>query len=309
MINKIYVPPIKSQGIKTKLVPWINSIIPKPFNGTWIEPFMGTGVVAFNVVPKTAVMCDTNPHLINFYSAIQRKEITPEGVKSYLQQEGKTLLEDGEKHYYKIRNRFNEKHNPLDFLFLNRACFNGMIRFNRKGGFNVPFCRKPERFAQAYVTKIVNQIEYVYYLLQFNDFKFKCQDFKATIETAKPNDIIYCDPPYIDRHTDYFNGWDEAKERDLFSSLRNTHASFILSTWHHNDFRKNDYIEALWNNFEILTREHFYHVGGKETNRNPMIEALITNFKAVPVEYGKERIEQLTLFEQIAEYKTTVSYA
>jgi len=306
LINKIYVPPIKSQGIKTKLVPWINSIIPEPFEGTWIEPFMGTGVVAFNVVPKSAIMCDTNPHLINFYKALQKKEITPEGVKSYLQKEGAALLEKGEEHYYNIRSRFNEHNSPMDFLFLNRACFNGMIRFNRKGGFNVPFCRKPQRFAHAYITKIVNQVEYVYYLLQYNNFKFICQDFEVTIKMAESDDIIYCDPPYIDRHTDYFNGWDESKEKRLFEELNNTSSSFILSTWHHNDFRKNEYIDMLWNKFDILTRDHFYHVGGKEKNRNPMIEALVTNFKAVPVEYRKEKVEQLALFEQIAEYKTAV---
>lgn len=176
--------------------------------------------------------------------------------------------------------------------------------FNRKGGFNVPFCRKPQRFAQAYITKIVNQVEYIYYLLQFNDFTFICQDFKTTITMANKEDIIYCDPPYIGRHTDYFNGWNENKEINLLKSLSNTSASFILSTWHHNDFRKNEYIKTLWNKYEILMREHFYHVGGKETNRNPMIEALVTNFKAIPVEYEKERVEQLTLFEKIAEYKT-----
>ena len=306
MTIKTYVPPIKSQGIKTKLVPWINSIIPEPFTGRWIEPFMGTGVVAFNVCPKSALLGDSNPHLINFYTALQKKDITPEKVKSFLQTEGAVLLEKGEDHYYKIRERFNESHSPLDFLFLNRACFNGMIRFNRKGGFNVPFCRKPERFAQAYVTKIVNQVEYVYYLLQFNDFEFVCQDFKKTIEQTSLNDIVYCDPPYIGRHTEYFNGWDEAKEKELYQSLKNLKSSFILSTWHHNDYRKNDYIESLWTEFEILTREHFYHVGGKEINRNPMIEALITNFKAKPKEYKIERVEQLTLFERIAEYKTAV---
>jgi len=306
MKKNIYVPPIKSQGIKTKLVPWINSIIPEPFTGTWIEPFMGTGVVAFNVCPKSAILGDSNPHLINFYIALQKKQITPDIVKIFLKKEGANLLEKGEDHYYKIRERFNEKHAPLDFLFLNRACFNGMIRFNRKGHFNVPFCRKPERFAQAYITKIVNQVEYVYYLLQFNNFKFVYQDFKETIEMANSNDIIYCDPPYIDRHTDYFNGWDEKKEKELYKSLKNIKSSFILSTWHHNDYRENDYIESLWSEFEILTREHFYHVGGKELNRNPMIEALITNFKAEPTEYKLERSEQLTLFEKIAKYKSEI---
>ena len=304
MRKKIFVPPIKSQGIKTQLVPWINSIIPEPFGNTWIEPFMGTGVVAFNVVPKKAILCDTNPHLINFYKAIQNKEITPALAKEFLKEEGALLLSKGEEHFYSIRERFNKEHRPLDFLFLNRSCFNGMIRFNRKGGFNVPFCRKPERFAQAYVTKIINQLEYVYYLLQFNDFEFKCQDFKETIALGKDGDIIYCDPPYIDRHTDYFNGWDGEKEKELFKALKHTKATFILSTWHHNDYRKNEYIDSLWCEFPILTRDHFYHVGGKETNRNPMVEALITNYQAEPVEYEQERVEQLTLFEKMAEYKT-----
>lgn len=161
MSVKVSVPPIKSQGIKTKLIPWIRSIIPSDFKGAWIEPFMGTGAVAFNVAPYRAVLCDTNPHLINFYSAIAKGEITPEVVNAFLIKEGASLLEKGEDHYYFIRDRFNAEHSPLDFLFVNRAGFNGMIRFNRKGGFNIPFCRKPNRFAQAYVTKITNQVAWV----------------------------------------------------------------------------------------------------------------------------------------------------
>ncbi len=171
---KVKVPPIKSQGIKTKLVPWIKSIVPDESENLWIEPFMGTGVVAFNIAPKRALLCDTNPHLINFYTAIQQEDITPESVRRFLEDEGVKLLKKGESHYYELRNRFNEKHQPLDFLFLNRAGFNGMIRFNKKGGFNIPFCRKPKRFAQAYVTKIVNQVSYVSQLLKMKDFTFKC---------------------------------------------------------------------------------------------------------------------------------------
>lgn len=77
MSTTIKIAPIKSQGIKTKLVPWIKSIIPWKFSGTWIEPFMGTGTVAFNVAPQKAILCDINPHLVNFYSSIAANEITP----------------------------------------------------------------------------------------------------------------------------------------------------------------------------------------------------------------------------------------
>ncbi|MCP4704303.1 MAG: Dam family site-specific DNA-(adenine-N6)-methyltransferase, partial [candidate division Zixibacteria bacterium] len=245
-----------------KLVPWINSIVPDEFEARWIEPFMGTGVVAFNLAPRHAFLCDTNPHLVNFYRSIADGEITPEIVRQFLNQEGAKLLEKGELHYYELRDRFNNEHKPLDFLFLNRAGFNGMIRFNRKGGFNIPFCRKPQRFAHAYVTKIVNQVSHVSRLLKAKDFVFKRQSFDKTISEGNSDDIIYCDPPYIDRHADYYNGWDEAHEKDLHSALSCTKSKFILSTWHHNDYRKNEYIESLWSDFNILTREHFYHVGG-----------------------------------------------
>jgi DNA adenine methylase len=277
MITKVGVPPIKSQGIKTKLVPWIQSIVPSDFNGTWIEPFMGTGAVAFNVAPRSAILCDTNPHLVNFYSGIASGEITSEVVKEYLIREGGILLSKGEDHYYFVRERFNSEHSPLDFLFINRAGFNGMIRFNRKGDFNIPFCRKPQRFTQAYITKITNQVSWASELIQAKELTFKCQDFNKTIEEASSTDIIYCDPPYIGRHVDYFNGWDDAHERELFNKISNFKGKFILSTWHHNDYRENEYVKNLWSEHSVLTREHFYHVGGKEENRNPVIEALVTN--------------------------------
>ena len=55
------VPPIKSQGIKTKLASWIAECAKSQSDKRWIEPFMGTGVVAFNVRPKSALLCDSNP--------------------------------------------------------------------------------------------------------------------------------------------------------------------------------------------------------------------------------------------------------
>ncbi|MGI9251549.1 MAG: Dam family site-specific DNA-(adenine-N6)-methyltransferase [Pseudohongiellaceae bacterium] len=305
---KVNVPPVKSQGIKTKLVPWIGSIVPTSFDGRWVEPFMGTGVVAFNLAPKCALLCDTNPHLITFYQAISDGEITPEMVKNYLEKEGARLLDKGQSHYYEIRDRFNKEHQPLDFLFLNRAGFNGMIRFNRKGNFNIPFCKKPQRFARAYVTKITNQVSHISKLLKVKEFVFKCQGFEKTLAGTGAEDIIYCDPPYIDRHVDYYNGWNSTHENTLFSMLSDSLGKFILSTWHHNDYRKNEYIDSLWSKFNVLTREHFYHVGASENNRNPMVEAIITNYdtyNAAVYEYEMQRKqEQRVLLESHSSYTT-----
>lgn len=288
------VPPIKSQGIKTKLVPWIKNICPKDRNGTWIEPFMGTGVVAFNVKPNKAILADSNPHLINFYNGIQNNTINANIVRHFLEEEGQKLLTI-EDYYYEVRTRFNEKNHPLDFLFINRAGFNGMIRFNQKGKHNVPFCKKPNRFAKAYITKIVNQVDNVHNIIKNADYTFLHQDYSKTLKSSTENDVIYCDPPYIDRHVDYYNGWNEDDEYILHELLSSTKSKFILSTWHSNKYRENEYIKTLWNSFSLITKEHFYHLGGSKNNRNSMLEALIVNYAPPKIIIEREP-KQLTLF-------------
>ncbi len=225
------VPPIKSQGIKTKLVDWIAANVEEIEYERWVEPFMGTGVVGFNIQPKKALMCDSNPHLIKFYNGIKNKEITSAIVKDFLTKEGVKLLKSEGEYYYEVRSRFNEKGSSLDFLFLSRSCFNGMMRFNRKGGYNVPFCKKPNRFAQALVTKISNQVKNVSQVIELGDFTFKHQDFKTTLAELQPTDLVYSDPPYIGRHVDYFDSWSEAEEVELNHGLISSEAKYILSTW------------------------------------------------------------------------------
>lgn len=240
---------------------------------------MGTGVVAFNVRPKKALLCDSNPHLINFYKAIQNKEITSVIVKNFLNQEGQKLLETEGKHYYTVRERFNEFGNPLYFLFLSRSCFNGMMRLNKKGGFNVPFCKKPNRFAQALVTKITNQVENISQIIEQGDYVFKHQDFNQTLLELKSSDFVYSDPPYIGRYVDYFDSWSEEEEIVLNKELVNSNCKFILSTCLSNKYRTNDYVFSVWKDCFVATKEHFYHVGGNETNRNTVYEALLSSIE------------------------------
>ena len=284
--DKVVIPPIKSQGIKTKLVPFIEMLVPSDHSGRWIEPFMGTGVVGFNLAKSPALMADSNPHIIRFYQAIKDGEISSAVAREYLRQEGEMLEKSEGSYYYEVRERFNEEAEPLDFLFLTRACFNGVMRFNRRGGFNVPFCKKPGRFAQAYVTKICNQIDGISRIIEEGDFEFRVSPFSDTISKAKIGDLIYCDPPYIARHVDYFNSWNEDDERSLAESLAMSEASFILSTWSHNDYRRNEFIESIWGEFPRITREHFYHVGAREKNRSGMTEALVYSRDLAPQEVG-----------------------
>jgi len=278
-MKKVFVPPIKSQGIKTKLVDWISTNVKDIDYSRWVEPFMGTGVVAFNVMPPKALLCDSNPHLINLYKGIQNKTITSAIVKHHLIVEGEKLLQTKGEHYYEVRKRFNSQGDSLDFIFLSRACFNGMMRFNKGGGFNVPFCKKPNRFAQSLVTKITNQVDYISEIIDRGDYTFKNQDFRVTLSELSSDDFVYSDPPYIGRHVDYFDSWTEEDEICLNGGLIESNAKFILSTWLSNKYRVNDYVFSVWKDCNISTKEHFYHVGAKEDNRNAVYEALLSNIR------------------------------
>lgn len=277
-MGKVFIPPIKIQGIKTKIVPLIQKTVSLSHNSIWIEPFLGSGVVGFNIAAQEAIFADTNPYIIDFYNRIKSGDITSQRVRAFLEKEG-SLLEKGDSdYYYFVRERFNKHHDALDFLFLNRSCFNGMIRFNRNYEFNVPYGHKPKRFSKAYITKVTNQVKYVEDMLKTHSWEFLCQSFEKTILMANTNDFIYCDPPYIGRHVDYYDSWDENSEIALHNALVKSGANFMLSTWDHNAYRRNEYIDTVWGFCHKTTREHFYHVGAKEENRKPMIEALLTNY-------------------------------
>lgn len=297
-----WVPPLKCQGIKTKLVGEIRKLAQAQAFQRWVEPFCGSGVVPFNVQPKQALLCDANVHIIRFYQDIQAGRLTPPVAKTFLTEEGSKLRKIGEDYFYTVRERFNRRPNSLDFLFLNRSCFNGVMRFNRQGRFNVPFCRKSDRFAQSYVTKIVNQIGRMAEVISTHDWTFAVADFRATLANTAPGDLVYADPPYAGRHADYFNSWSESDETELASLLKTLPCEFILSTWHSNEFRKNALIERNWimPSYHLLTREHFYHVGSTESLRHPMIEALVTNFTfRTPID-NEAAHEQLAFMERTA---------
>lgn len=278
MITTVKVPPIKCQGIKTKLVKFIEDNIKWDKKGRWVEPFLGSGVVAFNINPDRALLADTNKHIITLYKDIQNREITPNRVKVYLEESHKLLQEKGQDYYYEVRNKFNENSNSLDFIFLNRASFNGVMRFNKKGGFNVPFNHKTDRFRQAYITKITNQIDWLSRQMEGKDWVFEVAHWKDTLSKVRKDDFVYLDPPYIGRHTDYFNQWSDADADELAERMKELPCNFAYSMWKENIYRKNEHLTKHWKDYRIVTFSHFYHVGAKESLRNKMEEALVMNY-------------------------------
>jgi DNA adenine methylase len=273
-IEKITVPPIKCQGIKTKLIPFISGNIQWDGKGKWLEPFLGSGVVVFNIQPERACLSDANPHLIRFYQDLQSGKITPEIVREYLGEQGNLLSLRGKDHYLETRARFNTAPDSLAFLFLNRSGFNGLIRFNGKGEWNVPFNHKPERYAKAYITKIANQVQAASAIMSYRDWTFRVLDWKQGLSCVEADDFVYIDPPYWGRNTDYYNGWTEENARQLAQRANELPCGFALSMWKENRFRTNSHLQECWPNTVIRTCSHFYHVGAQESNRNEIVEAL-----------------------------------
>jgi DNA adenine methylase len=274
-LTAVSVPPIKCQGIKTRLVPFIAANLSWDGRGRWIEPFLGSGVVGFNLAPRRAVLADSNRHIIAFYRAVQEGRITSNAVRSFLEEMDVKLRRQGEPFYYTVRERFNRTGEPLDLLFLNRASFNGLMRFNRQGGFNVPFGKKVERFRPAYVTKIANQVRRLEHSLRDKDWQFLVADWRQTLAQARAGDFVYLDPPYIGRHADYFNAWTEPEAIGLAGACRDLPCGYALSMWKENQFRQNTHLAEHWAGGVLRSWSHFYHVGPQQSLRHAMIEALV----------------------------------
>jgi len=278
---KSHQPPLKIQGKKLKLIKWIGNNISWNGEGVYYEPFLGSGSVGFNINPNKAVFGDDNPHIIRFYNQVKMGKITPSVVVDFLTEEGKKLSEEGADYYNHVRERFNETGSSLDFLFLSRAGFNGMMRFNLNGRFNVPFCHKPYRYyrngkASALTTGISYEVKWLQDLMRDKDWRFVCCDWKDLYTLHRPggNDFVYLDPPYIGRHTDYFNKWDMDDAQLLAKETRKLNCGWALSMWVQVNETQNPHLSD-WGDTVLCTQSHTYQVGPTVLNRPFVIEGLL----------------------------------
>ena len=149
------------------------------------------------------------------------------------------------------------------------------MRFNRQHRYNVPYGHNDNRFSKAYVTKIVNQLDYVQEKIAESDWEFATMGYEDAIDAAPDNSLIYCDPPYIGLTSTYYDTWDEEKEKGLHDSLVNSGCKFMVSSWSHNDYRRNELIGSLWSDCHVSYADHAYIVNG---NHRPVVEVLLTNY-------------------------------
>ena len=274
------IPPIKIQGKKTKIVPKIMEIADgllseHPEIDTWVEPFLGSGVVAFNCPGriKKVIVNDINPHIIKFYKGIADGTITPDRIRGVFDIHNQNLLKDGYDYYNRIKDRFNQSFDTMDFLFLTRTGFNGVMRFNNSGKWNVPFCKLNNRLSKNVIDDLASSVDELSRLFKSKDFTFCNRSFEEVIATAPENSIFYCDPPYYGLQVQYFKGWRKEDEIRLNEMLKDK--MFIYLTWLEDGIRENMMINEYWGEYEIEGKKHKYNVAEKAEKRNQVTEGLI----------------------------------
>ena len=274
------IPPIKIQGKKTKIVPKIMEIADGILNDhpeidTWVEPFLGSGVVAFNCPGriKKVIVNDINPHIIKFYKGIADDSITADNIREVFDIHNQNLIKDGYDYYNQIKNRFNQSFDTMDFLFLTRTGFNGVMRFNGSGKWNVPFCKLNNRLSKNVIEDLTSSVDDLSRLFKSKDFTFYNKSFEDVIESAPENSIFYCDPPYYGLQVQYFKGWRKEDEIRLNEMLKDK--MFIYSTWLEDGIKENPMIDEYWGECEIVGKKHKYNVAEKAEKRNQVIEGLI----------------------------------
>lgn len=296
MTDKEARPFLKWAGGKTQLISAIKMVLPNDIcknKFTYIEPFVGSGAVLFwmlNNFPnlKKAVINDINSDLINTYKIIAAKPKELISILEILQSEFHLL--DGQEerkkeYYYQKRSSYNNRKEEKStqaalFIFLNRTCFNGLYRVNRKNEFNVPMgsykrptiCDKENILA---VSQVLQKVEIL------------CGDYEETLNFAGNNTLFYFDPPYKPLSEtssfnsyakDAFNDQEQIRLRDFCRKIDALNHTWILSN---SDVKgkdeSDDFFDELYSNFRIQRVDARRSINANPEKRGVLKELLITN--------------------------------
>lgn len=182
-------PVIKWAGGKRQLLPELRRRLPSSYN-RYFEPFIGGGALYFDIAPLDAYISDINPELVNLYEVI-RDDV--EALISDLSSHENSL-----EYYNEIRaldrnpnyTNISPVRKASRFIYLNKTCFNGLYRVNRKGFFNVPFGRYANpNFLNKESLYVASEV--------LQTAQIECASFENILNFVKKGDFVYFDPPYI----------------------------------------------------------------------------------------------------------------
>lgn len=224
-------PFIKWVGGKRRLLPALLPLLPPGAAlARHVEPFLGGGAMFFGRGPRRALLSDINPDLVLTYRAV-RDDV--EALIALLQAHARA---HSEANYYAVREDYNaRKRGDLEraaqFIYLNKTCFNGVHRVNRKGEFNVPIGRYSDPLIADVTALAAASV-----CLRRADIR--CASFEFLLDEVRAGDFVYLDPPYepvssTANFTAYAQGGfsrdDQTQLRDVFRKLDRCGAKLMLS--------------------------------------------------------------------------------
>ncbi|MBL0308355.1 MAG: DNA adenine methylase [Bacteroidetes bacterium] len=289
-------PFLKWAGGKTQLINDIEKALPKDVykdNFTYIEPFAGSGAVLFWMLNnftnlKNAVINDINEDLINTYKTIASRPKELISILETLQNEFHELEGNDEakkEYYYQKRNSFNKRKDEQSgqaalFIFLNRTCFNGLYRVNRKNEYNVPMgsYKRPTICDKENILAVSQALQKV---------KIIHGDYEKTLNWTDKNTLFYFDPPYKplsetssfnSYSKDEFNDQEQIRLRDFCSKLDALNHTWILSNSDVKGKDENDnFFDDLYSEFNIQRVDARRSINANPLKRGNLKELLITN--------------------------------
>ena len=268
-LDKRTKPILRWAGSKRKQIPQLRQFFPHDFK-RYIEPFAGSAALCFELNPKSAVLGDKNPNLINTYRQLRKKP--------KILYEALTSISRTKTAYDRFRRLDPQQLDAFEravwFIFLNRNCFNEIYRTNRQGFFNVPFSKSRVGCYPDY--SVFSKVA-----VQLRRFSLVCGDFESVVlQNAGRGDLVYLDPPFAVSNKRIFREYefhsfgvnDISRLRRLLQLIDSRGANFILS------YSNNEIIHPLakeWKHREITVTRH---IAGFAENRRKDSEVIITNY-------------------------------
>lgn len=264
--GKNAIPFLKWAGGKRWLARDLNNFIGE-FHGTYIEPFVGSAAIFFALSPHRAILSDANTELIETYKAIAKNWHL---VVKHLKQHQELHSRD---YYYEMRasQPRGQFERAAKFIYLNRTCWNGLYRVNRRGEFNVPIGTKDSVLLDSDDFELTSRL--------LENAEILTSDFEQQIDRAQKGDFVFVDPPYTVKHK--YNGFvkyneqlfaweDQVRLRDALWRAKRRKATILLTNADHESIR------ALYSKgFEILEVNRFSSIAGKGAARGSYPELLI----------------------------------
>lgn len=235
---------LKWAGGKKKVVNDIASLLPSKGKKRLVEPFVGGGSVFLNLDFDEYLLVDMNKDLIALFNLIKNHptRFILDAAKLF---NGENNLPEK---YYEFRSQFNQSTDPYErsllFLYLNRHGYNGLCRYNKSGGYNVPFGR--------YKHPYFPQKELEFFSEKAQKATFMQGDFETAFSALRPGDVVYCDPPYspINRTSNFtayagnsFTDDDQRRLVNCAEQAKNIGVPTLISN-HYVDFTSELYKDA-----------------------------------------------------------------